>query len=295
MLVDWFTVGAQLLNFLILVWLMKRFLYKPILLAVDQREKLIANQLADAALKKAEALKEREEFHSKNEEFDQKRRDLLSKATEEAKTERLRLLEEARTAADELTAKRQQALKNDAQNLHQAIVRRTQEEVFEIVRKALKDLASTSLEERMADVFARRLQELSGVDKVELAKALKTANHPAVVRSTFNLPDAQRALIQKALNEALSSEIQVQFETAADLVSGIELTANGQKVSWSIADYLTSLEKAVNELLNKQVQPEPPHSAPDSAPPLVAPAVTAVAELPNDSAEPPTRVKEKVG
>ena len=37
MLIDWFTVGAQALNFIILVWLLKRFLYKPILDAIDAR------------------------------------------------------------------------------------------------------------------------------------------------------------------------------------------------------------------------------------------------------------------
>ena len=69
MLIDWFTVGAQALNFLILVWLMKRFLYKPILNAIDAREKRIAAELADADAKKAEAQKERDEFQSKNEEI----------------------------------------------------------------------------------------------------------------------------------------------------------------------------------------------------------------------------------
>ena len=48
MLIDWFTVGAQALNFLILVWLLKRFLYKPILHAIDEREKGIAAQLASS-------------------------------------------------------------------------------------------------------------------------------------------------------------------------------------------------------------------------------------------------------
>ena len=60
MLIDWFTVGAQALNFIILVWLLKRFLYKPILNAVDAREKRIAAELADADAKKAEAQKERD-------------------------------------------------------------------------------------------------------------------------------------------------------------------------------------------------------------------------------------------
>ena len=52
MLIDWFTVGAQALNFLILVWLLKHFLYKPILNAIDAREKRIAAELADADAKK---------------------------------------------------------------------------------------------------------------------------------------------------------------------------------------------------------------------------------------------------
>ena len=102
MLIDWFTVGAQALNFVILVWLMRRFLYKPILDAIDAREKKIAAELADAAAKKAEAKKERDEFQHKNEEFDQQRAALLSKATDEAKAERQRLLDEARKAADAL-------------------------------------------------------------------------------------------------------------------------------------------------------------------------------------------------
>ncbi len=57
MLIDWFTVVAQAINFLILVWLLKRFLFKPILHAIDEREKGIANQLAQAEAMKAEAKK----------------------------------------------------------------------------------------------------------------------------------------------------------------------------------------------------------------------------------------------
>ena len=148
MLIDWFTVIAQVVNFLILVWLLKRFLYRPILDAIDAREKRIATELADADAKKAEAQKERDEFQHKNEEFDQQRAALLSKATDEAKAERQRLLDEARKAADALSAKRQETLRSEAHNLNQAISRRAQQEVFAIARKALTDLATTSLEER---------------------------------------------------------------------------------------------------------------------------------------------------
>ena len=267
MLIDWFTVGAQALNFLILVWLMRRFLYKPILNAVDEREKRIAEELSNADAKKAEAQKEHDEFQHKNEEFDQQRAELLSKATDEAQAERQRLLDEARKAADALSAKRQEALRNDAHNLNQALSRRAQQEVFAIARKALTDLATVSLEERLGEVFTRRLREMDGKAKEGLGEALKKSSSPAIVRSAFDLPVAQQAAIQNALNETFSAEIRVQFETAPDLIGGIELTTNGQKVAWNIADYLASLEKGVDELLNEkdkqEAKAEPKPSEPE--------------------------------
>lgn len=256
MLIDWFTVGAQVVNFLILVWLLKRFLYRPILDAIDAREKRIGQALADADTKKAEAQKERDTFQNKNEAFDKQRATLLSQAMDEAKVERLRLLDEARQAADALRAKRQEAQRNDAHNLNQAISRRAQQEVFAIARKALTDLAGTSLEERMGEVFTRRLREMDEQEKKGLGMSLKTATEPALVRSAFDLPAEQRTAIQNVLNELFSAEIRIRFETAPDLISGIDLTTNGQKVAWSISDYLVLLEKAVDELLNEKGKAE---------------------------------------
>jgi F-type H+-transporting ATPase subunit b len=257
MLIDWFTVGAQALNFLILVWLLKRFLYKPILDAVDAREKRIAKELADADAKKAEARRERDEFQHKNEAFDQQRAGLLGKAADEAKAEGQRLLDEARRKADAAAAKRQEALKSERQSLSAALSRRTRDEVFAIARKALGDLATTTLEERMCEVFTRRLRELNARSKAGLGAALKSSSAPGLLRTSFDLPAEQRAAIQKALNEAFSAEIRLQFETAPDLISGIELTSNGHKLGWSIADYLASLEKGVDEVLKGKDKPDP--------------------------------------
>jgi F-type H+-transporting ATPase subunit b len=263
MLIDWFTIAAQALNFLILVWLMKRFLYKPILNAIDAREQRIARELADADAKKAEAQKEREVFKGKNKEFDRQRDALLSQATEDAKAEHQRLLDEARLAAEVLHAKRQDAMEREQQSLNDEITRRTREEVFAIARKTLTDLAGISLEVRISEVFRRRLRELDGEAKESFARILKTSSHPVLVHSAFELPSEQRAAIQHALNETLSAEIHVRFETASDVISGIELTANGRKVAWSIADYLTSLEKSVGELLK---EPSKPKTKPEAEP-----------------------------
>lgn len=250
MIIDWFTVGAQALNFLILVWLMKRFLYKPILHAIDAREKRIAKQLADANAQMTAATQARDEFQHKNEEFDRQRAALLTNAAEEARAERQRLLEHARKESDALRLKWQEALRSEHQSVRDTVIRRTREEVFAITRKTLADLATTSLEERLGEVFTRRLREMDEQTKEGLADALKTASAPALLRSAFDLPAEQRAAIHRALNETFSAEIRIQFETSPDLVSGIEFTTNGHKLAWSIADYLASLEKSVDDLFN---------------------------------------------
>ena len=256
MLFDWFTVGAQTLNFLVLVWLMKRFLYKPVLDAIDAREKRIALALADAAAKKADAQKERDAFQKKNEAFDQARDAQLSQLKDEINTERQRLLEEARQAANGLRIKGQEALTSELQTLHQDIARRSREEVFAIAQKVLTDLAGATLEERMVTVFTQRLTQLDDAAKAGLAKALETASGSTHVHSAFALSPAQQEAMQSALNQAFSRDIQIQFDTAPDLISGIELSANGWKVAWNIADFLASLEQRIDELLKKKSEPQ---------------------------------------
>jgi F-type H+-transporting ATPase subunit b len=254
--INWFTVVAQAINFLILVWLLKRFLYRPILNAIDAREKGIAARLAEAEAKKAEAQKERDVFQQKNEAFDQEHATLLQRTRDEASAERQRLLGEAGRDADALRAKRQEALRDEQQNLSQEITRWARTEVFAITRKTLTDLAATTLEERMTDVFVGRVRALNGPAKERLATSLKTSQLPVAVRSAFALPPEQHAAIQKALNESFSADIHIQFEVVPELVSGIEVSANGQNVGWSIADYLATLEKSAGELLHEDAKPK---------------------------------------
>ncbi len=257
MLIDWFTVGAQVFNFLLLIWLLKRFLYKPILNAIDARETRIAAEVATADQKKAEALKESDEFRQKNEAFDQQHAALLNKMTDEAKTERQRLFDEARLAAARWSSKRWEALRSEEQQLRQALRLRMQQEVFAIARKALTDLAASSFEERLVAIFTRRLREMEGPAKECLALAIKTATEPLLIRSAFDLPLEQRAVIQNALNETFSADISLRFEAAPNLIGGIELAANGQKVAWSIEAYLASLENGVAAMIEEKNKLKP--------------------------------------
>ena len=250
--IDWFTVGAQALNFLILVWLLKHFLYQPILDAIAAREKGIAAKLADADGKTKDAQKKHDDFEAKNKAFDEQRAALLSKAVGDAKTEHDHLIDDAHKEAGGVRASLAAALKTEQATLGKDVSRAAGNEVFAIARKVLQDLASASLEERMGAVFTNRLGEISGNAKHTLGEALKSSQEPAVVQSAFEMPAAERATIQNALNETFAAAIRVRFEAVPDHVCGIELAAGGQKVSWSIAEYLTSLERKVSALLETE-------------------------------------------
>lgn len=251
MLIDWFTVGAQLLNFVILVWLMKRFLYQPVLDAIAAREQKIAKELADAAATKTQADQQQDEFQKKNKDFDAQREALLHQAKDAAKAERECLQAETREALDAANAKRAKAQLAELQQLHADITRDTQQQVFDIARRVLGELAGVSLEQRACEVFIQRWQALEAHALATLSTALKAATEaePALVHSAFALPDAQRATIQAALDTAVGQSVTLKFEVTPELVSGIELSARGQKLAWSISDYLGTLLSGLQERL----------------------------------------------
>jgi F-type H+-transporting ATPase subunit b len=257
MLIDWFTVGAQAVNFLILVWLLKRFLYKPVLAAIDEREKRITAQLQNADQKKAEALQEQTDFLHQNDEFQRQRLALLAEATNSGKTERDRLLEKARSDSEDLRSKSKKALNDELGQLTQNIGTLAVGEAFSIARKTLADLADTSLEERVTSIFIQRLHDLNGKQKASLTASLNSPPRPVRVCSAFELAAPQKMAIEQIVRPIFGEGTRIEFETKPDLISGIELTANGQKIAWSIADYLTSLRSSLSGLLEPKFNPAP--------------------------------------
>lgn len=254
MLINWFTVIAQVINFLILVWLLKRFLYKPILNAIAERENQITTKINDAEAKKTEAKKEHDEFQKKNIDFDLQRNEQWNKALDEIKTKKQLLLKNALKESEDLQSKLIKTLKDEQNNLSLTIIRKTQNEVFSIARKALKELANNSLEQQMLNVFINRLKNLNGDEKKQLFAAFSASKNLITVQSTFDLIQSQQEEIEKSVKELLGNTIQFTFQTNPEMISGIELNANGYKLAWSISEYLASAEKNISETMYAKLQ-----------------------------------------
>jgi F-type H+-transporting ATPase subunit b len=250
MLINWFTVGAQLINFLLLVWLLKRFLYRPILDAMEARQRRVRECIEAAERENADAGRENAEWQRKNAAFEQEKIALIAQARQSAGDEKMRLVESARAEAETLRVKWHEGLANERALFHRELARQAQEEVLGIARRALHDLAGAGLEERIAQVFVERIESLSDDERRRLAAS--SADGLAVVRSSMPLPLATRAQIEAAASAVLGVKPPMHFETSDALVAGIELSLSGYKVAWTLRDYLAAIEKSAGEFIDEK-------------------------------------------
>lgn len=240
--INWFTVIAQIVNFLILVWLLKRFLYKPVLNAIDEREKKIASQLEDASLKKAEAKNEQDLFRQKNQAFDRERATKMEEAHQQVDSKKQRLFEEVRKESTALRSKFEDSLKQQEQELKDTVKRKTKEEVFAIASKALSDLANADLEEQVIKVFLNKIESLNKAEKTKFVEALKDTNAPILIKSVFELSENSKKELEKTIGGVTEKENEFEYLLEPELVSGIVLETVSFQLSWSIESYLESLK-----------------------------------------------------
>lgn len=246
MLIDWFTVGAQFVNFIVLVVLLKKLFYRPILNAMDARDERIASALREAAEKKAAAEAQLHDIEKQEQDILQNRTALLKRAADEANSSRLKLIAAAKEEVASMRQRWIEALQGEKGRIEHTLVITLQSELLALVRTVLRDLAVSELEDSIAKKFVAELKTISVSDKGRLRSDL---NAPAVIRSSFDMSGQTQCELQKAVEQELGART-VSFETAPDLICGIELATTGHKLSWNIQDWLRSFERSLQEALD---------------------------------------------
>lgn len=254
MAIDWFTLIAQIINFLILVWLLKFFLLDRIVQAMDEREAKIAQRLEGASEARAEAEAEASRFRAKNREFDAQRDQKLAEVTEESEALRERLMAETR---QELEAEQSQwldTLKRERLGLLEDLRERLSHRVFESARHALKELANRDLEEQILRGFLDRLQAQGPLEREDIAAAIQESGLEVEIRTAFPLPSEAREGFIQDLRQELGEGLGVRFAVAPELICGVELWADSQRLFWNLDSYLEDLEAQVLEVLDERAK-----------------------------------------
>lgn len=249
MLIDWFTVIAQIVNFLILVLLLRRFLYRPIMNAMAEREHKIADRLARAEQQQVAAAAEIEAYQQKNAAFEQERETLIRTAQAQVAERRQSWLEQAQVEVDQARTRWQKALAEEKESFLQTVRLQAGQQAYQVIRRALADLADEELEARIVKIFLARVAALPKAEAYSIMARLQQEMAVLNINSSFDIDNPERQALRQAIFARFGPGQAIEFHTTPDLICGLELAAPGHKVAWSLASYLDELEEALLETL----------------------------------------------
>lgn len=248
MSVDFTTVLAQIVNFTILIFVLHRFLYKPLLAAIAKREKHIADEVQNAENLAAEAEKKLEDLNKRYLDIDNERTHILNDAREEADKLRKKLEQEAQAEILEKKLIWQQELDREKTLLTNEFRQAVVDNFLDFARKAFKNMADQSLEENMIRVFKRKLEELPRKDKKLLVSDAQASS--VQISTSENLTPEIQAKLKQVLIDVLEMENpQVDFAANPRLLCGVEVSVDGNVVSWNLDDYLNTFTTKMNDAL----------------------------------------------
>lgn len=256
MLIDWFTVVAQLVNFMILLVALKFLLYDRILEAMDERRTRFAERESETERYLGEAAQEAERIRADRRDLEANWEEMIEEARREVAERRRELLEEARAHVEVREGQWMESLRHSQERLLDQLQQETGERAIEITRRAMRDLADAEIEQKMVEVFLDRLVELEASGGTEVLTALRSdAEGPVMVRTSFRLSDSQRDTVRERLRAVLREPSrEVEWVRDPELIAGIVLTVGARTVGWTIDTYLAAIRAGFAEILRRQVE-----------------------------------------
>ncbi|MEI4196856.1 F0F1 ATP synthase subunit delta [Roseovarius sp. E0-M6] len=253
MQIDWLTTAAQIVNFLVLIWLLQRFLYRPITKAMRRRETRIEDRLAEARSARDEAEDEAERLKEERRELEESREEKLEEARAKAEDLRDELETKVKKDMEEKRATWQRNLEEERESFVRNLRRRAGAQIIDVTQRVLRDFADTDLSERIATTFVARLGALDEDTTKRLSNAAAKADG-ASVATGHTLGSATRGKITRALHETLETDIPVEYSEDEDVLLGLRLKIGEQTAEWSAGRHLDRLEATIGEILDTAAQ-----------------------------------------
>jgi len=243
---NWSTFVLEILNFLVLIWILKRFLYKPVLAVIARRREDIEKSLAEARSlhEDAEALKAR--YQARLAEWEQERRqarDQLGREIEAERAEQLAALQSQLAQEREKTAVAEDRRQADARHKLEetALV-----QAARFAARLLGELAGPELEERLLQRVLADLAKLPDERVAALRNNWGRPGNTAVVSTAYPLSESRREELRQAVARLADAAVTVRFEQDETLLAGIHITLGAWVLGANLRDELKSLAEFTN-------------------------------------------------
>jgi len=255
MQIDWFVLLAQLVNFLILVYLLKRFLYTRIIQVMNEREAKIFARFEEAERLKREAEEAARVYEEKNSSLQVQAEKMLNTAREAAKNRQEELMDQARKEVDAIRQRWVETVLQEKAAFLGSLRQRTGQQVYAIARRILADLADMDIEQKMIDILIDHIRFLEPAEREKIRSALEESGEGVIVHSALPLTPEDHRRLTDAIRELTGKpDTAVQYQENPDLINGIEFLASGHRIAWSINDYLDHLEESFDRALHEEVR-----------------------------------------
>jgi F-type H+-transporting ATPase subunit b len=217
---DWSTFFLEIINFLILVWILKRFLYHPILGVVAKRRADIEKAMADAKRIEAEAGELKQQSQHELAQWEEEKDAAKAQLREELAAERERLMTELETAVAEERERRRVLDERHQRDFKRGVEEQAIEQGAAFAARLLSRMATPELEARLYALLLEDLRGLRAEDKRAVADAAVMPGLQLKVQSAFALDAAKRAELAHALSEVAGKTLPVEYRENPELLAG---------------------------------------------------------------------------
>ena len=238
MQLDWVTFVLEVVNFLVLVWILQHFLYKPVLATIARRREAIEKQLADAKATEQTADDLAKKYRDRLSEWQKEKESLRAKADVEIDKERQRRLAEIQQELDREQERRKAIETRQAAELRSKFRQEANAEALDFAASLLGRIASPEVEGRLVAVLLQDLESLPLEKREAVRDAFASANGKAQIASAYPLADGDQQQIVAALQSISDSPIDAQFSTETSVVAGLRVSIGPIVLRANIADEL---------------------------------------------------------
>lgn len=253
--IDLTTLILELINFLILVWLLKHFLYQPILNVVNQRQAGINQQLQAAQSAREEAAKIQADYQHRLAEIEQERQRALHALDEELNTKRTKALQEIRHAASREEEKALQARQNKGQQWRREVEQQALLMASRFAAMLFRRIANEDLHRRLVSLALEELKTLpaSHLQRIRQQENLQ-ANISPIISSAFPLDESEKQQLQNCLHEQLHIRNPIQFNDDKDLIAGFRLAIGAWTLELNLANELKGFINCIHEPFARPIE-----------------------------------------
>jgi F-type H+-transporting ATPase subunit b len=235
---NWSTFLLEILNFLVLVWILKRFLYRPVLDVIARRRAAIENKLAEAEQLHTDADALKDQYENRLSSWRQERQKAMDELHHEIEANRLQQLGDLKQELAQEEEKIRVAGARKEKQLLREIEQRALHQAAEFASRLLAEAAGPELENRLLDLLLDGLSTMPADQISALGSKWGELPERILVSSAYALADDKRHRLEDTLNRVTGLSIPVHYEQDAELLAGLNITIGAWVLQLNVRDEL---------------------------------------------------------